>query len=190
MILCHNIKISVILRGVACETKMQCTLLHCICTVCMYCTSTIDNLYLWLLTARRIFRTQTQRKIKYFVGFADREEWRWIDRQRLCRDKVEALRLLYMTATDRLGLPVISLTAIGGVELKRMMSKDLDFLKFYQSGRRLRRTRTGGVGRGSLLVSVLLVMSLCLGASGEVKIYWYISESELIRLNIPELSEY
>lgn len=101
MILCEHNIISVTLRGVARETKMQCTLY---CTALyMYCTSTIDDLYLWLITAWRIFRTQTQRKIKYFVGFADRKEWRWIDRQRLCRDKVETLRLLYMTATDRLG---------------------------------------------------------------------------------------
>lgn len=58
------------------------------------------------------------------------------------------------------------------------MSKGPDFLKFSQTGGRL---WTGG----SLLLSVLVVMSACLGASGELKINWYIADTEVIRLGIP-----
>lgn len=59
------------------------------------------------------------------------------------------------------------------------MSKGPDFLKFSQSGGRLWTS-------GSLLLSVLVVMSACLGASGqELRINWYIADAEVTRLGIP-----
>jgi hypothetical protein len=72
------------------------------------------------------------------------------------------------------------------------MSKAADFLKVYRSGegdggRRL--VAGGGGSRSFVLLSVLVVLSVCLSASGEIKIHWYIPADEANRLGIKPLSE-
>ena len=64
------------------------------------------------------------------------------------------------------------MTVDGGVELKLRMSKGSAFA-FY-----------GGRRSVSVLFSALVAMSVCLGASGEIKINWYIPENEAVRLEI------
>ena len=69
------------------------------------------------------------------------------------------------------------------------MSKAADFQKLYRSGGSGRLLTGGGGSRSSLLLSILLVMSVCLGVSGATKVHWYIPEPEAMRLDFPITSK-